>query len=62
MKMLVRIKVDWLEWRQASVVLSDPRVPQKLKDKFYWTMIRLATLYGVECWPTKATCTTTKRS
>jgi hypothetical protein len=49
MKMLVRIKVDWLEWRQASVVLSDPRVPQKLEDKFYWTMIRLATLYGVEC-------------
>jgi hypothetical protein len=30
-----RIKVDWLKWRQASGVLCDPRVSQKLKGKFY---------------------------
>jgi hypothetical protein len=48
-----RIKADWLKWRQASGVLCDPRVPLKLKGKFYRTVIRPAMLYGVECWPTK---------
>jgi hypothetical protein len=48
-----RIKVSWLKWRQASDVLCDPRVPLKLKGKFYRTAIQPAMLYGVECWPTK---------
>jgi hypothetical protein len=48
-----RIKADWLKWRQASGVLCDPRVPLKLKDKFYRTAIRPVILYGAECWPTK---------
>src|SRR3954466_15564371 len=47
------IKVGWLKWRQASGVLYDKRVPQKLKGKFYRTRIRPAMLYGAECWPTK---------
>ena len=48
-----RIKAGWMKWRQASGVLCDKRVPQKLKGKFYRTAIRPAMLYGVECWPTK---------
>jgi hypothetical protein len=32
---------------------SDPRVPLKLKGKFYRTAIRPDMLYGAECWPTK---------
>ncbi|KAG2658315.1 hypothetical protein PVAP13_1KG247805 [Panicum virgatum] len=48
-----RISTAWLKWRQASGILCDKRVPQKLKDKFYRTAIRPAILYGVECWPTK---------
>ncbi|ONL97201.1 Retrovirus-related Pol polyprotein LINE-1 [Zea mays] len=48
-----RIKVGWLKWRQAAGVLCDPRVPRKLKGKFYRTAIRPAMLYGAECWPTK---------
>jgi hypothetical protein len=48
-----RIKVGWLKWRQASSDLCDPRVPLKLKGKFYRTVIRPAMLYGVEYWPTK---------
>jgi hypothetical protein len=48
-----RIKAGWLKWRQASGVLCDPRVPLKLKCKFYRTVIRPVMLYRVECWPTK---------
>ena len=48
-----RIKTGWMKWRQASGVLCDKRVPQKLKGKFYMTAIRPAMLYGAECWPTK---------
>jgi hypothetical protein len=48
-----RIKTGWVKWRQASGILCDPRVPLKLKDKFYRTAIRPAMLYEAECWPTK---------
>jgi hypothetical protein len=48
-----RIKADWLKWRQASGVLCDPRVSQKLKGKFYRIAIRPTMLYRAECWPTK---------
>jgi hypothetical protein len=42
------IKADWLKWRQASDVLCDPRVPLKLKGKFYTPVIRPVMLYGAE--------------
>jgi hypothetical protein len=48
-----RIKAGWIQWRQASDVLCDPRVSLKLKGKFYRTTIRLTILYGAECCPTK---------
>ena len=48
-----RIKAGWMKWRQASGVLCDRKVPQKLKGKFYRTAIRPVMLYGAECWPTK---------
>jgi hypothetical protein len=48
-----RIKAGLMKWRQASGVLCNKRVPQKLKVKFYRTAIRPAMLYGAECWPTK---------
>jgi hypothetical protein len=44
-----RILAGWLKWRQASGVLCDKMVPQKLKGKFYWTGIHPAMLYGAEC-------------
>ena len=44
-----RIKAGWTKWQQASGILCDKRVPQKLKGKFY----RPAMLYVAECWPTK---------
>src|SRR5512141_2443813 len=47
-----RIKAGWMKWRQASGILCDKRVPQKLKGKFYRTAVRPAMLYGAKCWPT----------
>jgi hypothetical protein len=44
-----RNKAGWLKWREASGVLCDPRVPLKVKGKFYRTMIRPVMLYGAEC-------------
>jgi hypothetical protein len=43
------IKTDWLKWHQVSSVLCYPRVPLKLKDKFYRTVIRPTMLYETEC-------------
>jgi hypothetical protein len=34
-----RIKTGWLKLHQASGVLCDPRVPHKVKGKFYRTTI-----------------------
>jgi hypothetical protein len=48
-----RISAGWLKWRQASGVLCDKMVPQRLKGKFYRTAIRSTMLYSAECWPTK---------
>ena len=48
-----RIKAGCIKWRQASGILCDKKVPQKLKCKFYRIAIRLAMLYGAECWHTK---------
>jgi hypothetical protein len=48
-----RIKTGWMKWRQASGILCDKRVSQKLKGNVYMTAIRPAMLYGAECWPTK---------
>jgi hypothetical protein len=48
-----RISAGWLKWGQASGVLCDKKVPQKLKGKFYRMTIHPTMLYGAECWPTK---------
>ena len=42
-----------MKWCQASSVICDKRVLQKLKGKFYRTTIRPAMLYGAEYWPMK---------
>jgi hypothetical protein len=48
-----RIRAEWVKWRQASSVLCDKKVPNKLEGKFYRTVIRPTMLYGAECWATK---------
>ncbi|KAH1250173.1 Craniofacial development protein 2 [Glycine max] len=48
------IQAGWMKWRKASGVLCDAKVPLKLKGKFYRTAVRLAILYGTECWTVKS--------
>jgi hypothetical protein len=48
-----RIRAGWVKWRQACSVFYDKKVPNKLKGKFYRTVIRLAMMYDAECWATK---------
>jgi hypothetical protein len=48
-----RIRAGCVKWRQASDILHDKKVPNKLKGKFYMTAIRPAMMYGAEYWATK---------
>ncbi len=48
-----RIKAGWLKWRRFTGVLCDRKIPNKLKVKFYRTVIRPAMLYGSEYWALK---------
>ncbi|KAJ7957951.1 Retrovirus-related Pol polyprotein LINE-1 [Quillaja saponaria] len=48
-----RIKAGWVKWRSASGVLCDPKIPNRLKGKFYKSAVRPAMLYGTECWAVK---------
>ena len=48
------IQDGWLMWRSVSSVICDKNVPPKLKGEFYCTIIRLAILYGIECWVVKS--------
>jgi hypothetical protein len=48
-----KIRTGWVKWRQASSVLCDKKVPNKLKGKFDMTAIRPAMIYDAECWAIK---------
>ncbi|XP_076894172.1 uncharacterized protein LOC143546373 [Bidens hawaiensis] len=50
-----RVQARWCKWRAATGVLCDKRFPTKLKVKFYRVAIRLAMLYGTDCWAIKKT-------
>ena len=49
-----RIQADWFKWRKATRVICNRKVQDKVKGKFYRTAIRLAMLYGSECWTLKS--------
>ena len=45
-----RVRSTWNSWRGLSGVICDKKVPVKLKNKLYKTVIRLILIYGSECW------------
>ena len=44
-----RVKLAWMKWKQLTSVLCDKKVPVKLKDKVYKTVIKPTMRYGAEC-------------
>ena len=48
------IQARWSKWMSASGIICDKKVPLKLKDNFYRTVIKPAILYGTECWAVKS--------
>ena len=48
-----RIQVGWMKWRNVLGVICNRKIPNKLKGKFYRTIIKPAMLYGSECWALK---------
>ena len=45
-----RVKLAWMIWKQLTGVLCDKKVPIKLKDKVYKTVIKPTMTHGAECW------------
>ena len=45
-----RGKLAWMKWEQLTGVLCDKKVPIKLKDMVYKTVIKRTTTHGAECW------------
>ena len=43
-----RVKVAWAKWREVSGVVCDKKMPIKLKDKIYKTIVKPAMIYGSE--------------
>ena len=39
-----------MKWKQLTGVLCDKKIPIKLKDKVYKTVIKPTMTYGAECW------------
>ncbi len=48
-----RIIIGWMKWKEVSGVMCDKKMPVKLKDKVFKTIIRAAMTYGSECWAVK---------
>ena len=48
-----RIRIGRMKWKEVSGVMCDRKMPVKLKDKVFKTIIRLAMTYGSECWAVK---------
>ena len=48
-----RIRIGWMKWKEVSGVMCDRKMPVKLKDKVFKTIIRPAMTYGSECWAVK---------
>ena len=47
-KVKKRMKGGWNEWTKVSGVICDKRLPARVKEKVYSSVVRPATMYGLE--------------
>ena len=47
------VKAAWVKWREVSGVMSDKRIPTKLKDKTYKTIVKPAMIHASRRWAVK---------
>ena len=43
-----RVQAEWNGWRKVSGIICDRRLPARLKGKVYSSVVRPATVYGLE--------------
>jgi len=48
---IIGLSDGWIKWREASGVLFDNSIPNRLKDKINMTVVKPAIMYRSECWP-----------
>ena len=52
-KVTNKIKIGWVKWGRAFVVLCDRRIPLRLKGKLYKIVVKPVMIYKSECWALK---------
>ena len=48
-----RVNASWLKWKEVKPIITDKRIPMRLKAKVYTTVVRPVLIYGSECWGLK---------
>ena len=43
-----RVQAEWNKWRRVSIVICNRRLPARVKGKVYGSVVRPATVYGLE--------------
>ena len=43
-----RVQAGWNEWRKVSGVICDRKLPARVKEKVYTSVVRPAMVYGLE--------------
>ena len=43
-----RVQAEWNKWRKVSGVICDRRLPARVKEKVYSSVVRPAMVYGLE--------------
>ena len=47
-KVKKRVQAEWNGWRKLSGVICDRRLPARVKEKVYSSLVRLSMVYGLE--------------
>jgi hypothetical protein len=45
-----RVSIGWKKWKENSGIFCDRKMPNKLKGRYYTTVVRPSMTYGSQCW------------